>query len=140
MRKRSNASSQFARKPAFDKTDLSYTDVAEYELKQRLKIMKSRIILQGEEDSRLTTVVIDEIATRISQYFSGLLDNADSSIEVIAEWLEAANDFRIFSWVPGQWSKHISVQKQLNAKVVEAKLELEIELAKFDNVETLKRL
>ena len=49
VRKRSNASSQFARKPAFDKTDLSYTDVAEYELRQRLKIMKSRIILQGKK-------------------------------------------------------------------------------------------
>ena len=58
--------------------------------------MKSRIILQGEEDSRLTTIVIDEMATRISQYFAGLLDNADTGIEVIAEWLEAANDFRIF--------------------------------------------
>ncbi|KAF6068862.1 hypothetical protein FOB64_003713 [Candida albicans] len=119
VRKRSNASSQFARKPAFDKTDLSYTDVAEYELRQRSKIMKSRIILQGEEDSRLTTIVIDEMATRISQYFAGLLDNADTGIEVIAEWLEAANDFRIF---PGFSS------------------ELEIELAKFDNVETLKKI
>ena len=140
VRKRSNASSQFARKPAFDKTDLSYTDVAEYELRQRLKIMKSRIILQGEEDSRLTTIVIDEMATRISQYFAGLLDNADTGIEVIAEWLEAANDFRIFSWVPGQWSKHVSLQERLNAKVKVVKLELEIELAKFDNVETLKKI
>lgn len=117
----------------------SYRKVGEYENKKRLKILRDRIALQGTTN-RLTLRAIDECAKVMSELFSPLLENANSGIAAIIDWLVAANAFRIYALLPGQWKKHVAKQREMQEKVRKVKSSIEEQLHRFEKTEALQEM
>ena len=57
-------------------------------------------------------------------------------IQTIIEWLEAANEFRIYAWLPGKWNMHVLKQKEINGKVFKGTTLKDL----FEDVETMKKM
>ena len=65
-----------------------------------MKVLRNRIAIHGA-GNRMTLGGIDEVAKFMSKHFTPLLEDANLGIQTIIEWLEAANEFRIYAWLPG---------------------------------------
>ncbi|KAI5951737.1 hypothetical protein KGF54_004812 [Candida jiufengensis] len=139
-RRKSNASS-FAHGHAklFSAFHDSYRKVGEYENRKRIKILRNRIMQHGE-GHRIGVTQIDLIAKYLTEKFSPILDTTDQGFDVVIQWLTAANEFRIYAWLPGQWEKHIKKRDEMALKVKQVKKEIKEVIAKYDDTETLKNL
>lgn len=141
VRKKSNASSHLAHGHAklFSAIQDSYKKVGKYESEKRMKVLRNRIAIHGA-GNRMTLGGIDEVAKFMSKHFTPLLEDANLGIQTIIEWLEAANEFRIYAWLPGKWNMHVLKQKEINGKVFKARTTLKDLLRKFEDVETMKKM
>ncbi|EMG51116.1 hypothetical protein G210_5978 [Candida maltosa Xu316] len=139
-RRSTSASSHLAHGHAklFSAIQDSYKNVGSYEAATRHKILKSRIAIHG--DKRMSLNGIDRAATFIAKHFHPLLENATDATGIILEWMQAANDFRLYSLLPGQWSKHVQKRTELHEKVQTIKQTMEETIKRFEDVETMKEL
>ncbi|WLF77477.1 hypothetical protein PVL30_001195 [Lodderomyces elongisporus] len=139
-RRKSNASSlAHGHAKLFSAIQDSYRKVGEYETRKRVRVLRNRIMYHGR-GHRISVSDIDLIAKFLNQHFGVLLDVANTGIQDIIEWLRAANEFRIYSWIPGRWQKHCEKQKEMAARVKNSKKEIEQALLKFDDPEVLKNM
>lgn len=117
----------------------SYRKVGEYENRKRVKTLRNRIAYHGR-GHRLSPDEIDQIAKILTDKLSPLLEVSDNALEVILEWVAAANNFRFFALVPWEYKKHVAKQKEMAEKVKQTKKEILELLAKFEDVDTLKNM
>lgn len=111
----------------------SYKAVGEYENSRRMNLLKNRIYSVDPEDN-LVLKDLDDVADFIKAHFMSLFDAIDFSFDAVTNWLEAANNFRIYSLiVPGSFKKHKQKQENCHQKIVEAKILLTNELEKLKN-------
>ncbi|CAK9440451.1 uncharacterized protein LODBEIA_P45510 [Lodderomyces beijingensis] len=117
----------------------SYRKVGEYESRKRIKVLRNRIMHHGK-GHRLTTRDIDRIAKFLTENFKILLDVANSGLQEVIEWVDTANNFRVYAWLPGQWEGYCQKQQEMAQRVKKAKKEVQVALEKFDDVDALKKM
>lgn len=97
-----------------------YRTVGEYEDKKRINLLRRRICDIDPQD-RITLFDIDHIAELSAALFSRYVEVNAESIGSIVDWLTAANEFRVYSLVPGSWQKHVDKQREMHEKLVETR-------------------
>lgn len=117
----------------------SYKKVGEYEHNKRMKTLRHRFLHHGQ-GNRLLPDEIDEIAKRLTAKLSPLLEVSDKALDVVLEWIGAANNFRFFALAPWEYKKHVAKQKEMADKVKRTKQEILDTLAKFEDIDTLKEM
>jgi hypothetical protein len=118
----------------------NYRPVGAYENNRRINIIKRRIANVNPED-RVTLSDLDYIASFINTNFSRILETNLAGLLGIAEWLEAANEFRTYAYfIPRSFKRHQTKQKECNGKMISLKARLESELQGLDDHEKLENL
>ena len=116
----------------------SYKKVGKYESEKRMKVLRNRIAIHGA-GNRMTLEGLTKwqsLCPNILPHYWRMQTWYSNHIE----WLEAANEFRIYAWLPGKWNMHVLKQKEINGKVFKARTTLKDLLRKFEDVETMKKM
>jgi hypothetical protein len=109
----------------------SYKPVGEYENQRRVDTLKM-LLSEADEEDTLSVENLDKLMDLMYHRFAGTLEAADRAMEAITRWLAAANEFRIYSLVPGRYKTHTAAQQKCHEELVIAQAELRCELEKLE--------
>ncbi|EDK35956.2 hypothetical protein PGUG_00054 [Meyerozyma guilliermondii ATCC 6260] len=113
-----------------------YRVVGEYEDKKRINLLRKRICNVDPQD-RVTLLDIVHISELSSTLFTRFLETNTKSIADIIKWIEAANQFRIYSLLPKKWELHKEKQKEMNEVLVETRQTLLVAIKELGSTDKL---
>ncbi|KAK6453881.1 uncharacterized protein RJT20DRAFT_64115 [Scheffersomyces xylosifermentans] len=117
----------------------SYKHVGEYEYKTKLSLFKKNYQHIAPEE-RISLADLDHIADFIRRTFFPLAEVVDLGLATVIQWLSAANQFRIYAVLPGQYKKHVAKQKEMAEKIKEIKEKILHQLERYKNDEKLEQV
>lgn len=99
----------------------AYKSVGRYETHKRNNLLKQKLYSHDSED-RLTLADLDDVTDLIKTNFISLVEAADTGIEAIVKWLEAANEFRQYTLLfPSKYRGHQQKQRECYEEIIKAK-------------------
>lgn len=111
-----------------------YAKVGTYESKKSKRVIRERLQGRPEKD-RIRLADLDHIADHFRQHDSEYFHDVAKLINVVVNWLEAANEFRTYSVL--KWKSHVQTQRQQHESLREAREEFQ---KAFDKLSGIRHL
>lgn len=138
-RRRSSVSTQYddaGHSKLFATVHHHYRVVGKYEDEKRINLLRKRICEIDPLD-RVTLKDVNHMTELCSKLFAPYLDINNNAIGNILEWFETANEFRVYSLLPGKWKLYTTKQKEMHKKLLDTEKALSDLLIQLGNNEDL---
>jgi hypothetical protein len=109
----------------------TYKPVGEFETQRRLDMLKMSLS-EADEESLLSIEDLDKLMDEMNHRFAPALEASDRAIAAFTNWISCANEFRIYSLLPGQYKKHVAAQQKCHDDLVDAQVELRREMERLE--------
>jgi hypothetical protein len=109
----------------------TYKPVGEFENQRRMDMLKISLSEAKEEDL-LSIDDLDKLMDQMQHRFGPAMEAADRAIAAMTKWIVCANEFRIYSLLPGRFEKHVAAQQSCCENLVHAQSELRHEMEKLE--------
>lgn len=113
----------------FDTLKKSYKPVGQYERRMKLEMLLESMAREKADQHTFTVADLDRLIGLTSTTFGKNLETCSKAFDISIEWLESANQFRVYAIFPWTRKKYIAKQKenQLKLERIHAQLKSDLE-------------
>jgi hypothetical protein len=118
-------------KALFDTLKENYDPVGQYEKRMKLEMLIESMATGKADQHPFTVADLDRLIDMTSTTFGKSLETCSKAFDIATEWLESANQFRVYTILPWTRKKYITKQKENQVKLEEIHAQLQSDLEKL---------